>query len=385
MCWKGNDFLFGDAGNDTEYGDAGADKIYGGGGADKLYGGADNDELHGGNGDDILVSIGGGDADQLFGDDGFDGFWYDNAENEKVMDESDKEIEFRHEHSVTNFHDYDINPFSFDTDIPASIHIAVGKEPTGGNFQDPVLTGAGSWKNFANQPLFPAAGPNPNDVQQGAVGDCWYGASISAMARKNPDRLKQSVVELGDGTYAARFFINGAEVYYRVDGDLPVDNSGNLMYLKQGGGGSIYTAILEKALAFARTGQGNYASLEGGHMDWAFSTMGVNNSGRFNWTEFKTGADLLSKIDQLDGEGKVIGFGTFEFLQTANAGPMVGKHAYSVVKVNKDANGKLVSVELRNPWGNDGVQNVSNYNDGYVTLNATQALNALQTLYWGMA
>ena len=70
---------------------------------------------------------------------------------------------------------------------------------------DPKVTsGATGYKNFASpaHPLFGDGGPIADDVAQGDVGDCFFLATLASVAKVDPNLIRQSVVDLGDGTYA---------------------------------------------------------------------------------------------------------------------------------------------------------------------------------------
>jgi hypothetical protein len=87
------------------------------------------------------------------------------------------------------------------------------------------------------------------------------------MAEVNPDAIRKLVVDLGDGSYAVRFFRAGVAEYVRVDADLYVGgaNSTIPVYAKPGQQNSIWVPIVEKAYAFWRRQQGSYASINGGN------------------------------------------------------------------------------------------------------------------------
>ena len=102
-----------------------------------------------------------------------------------------------------------------------------------------------AYKNFATNPLFSDGGPSEDDIQQGYVGDCWYLSSLSSVAKVNPDRIRQSVVDLGDGTFAVQFFRNGQAVFERVDADFATWY-GQMAYANTGKGGSLWVAVMER-------------------------------------------------------------------------------------------------------------------------------------------
>jgi hypothetical protein len=232
-----------------------------------------------------------------------------------------------------------------------------------------------TYKNFATYPLFADAGPSRNDVCQGYVGDCWYLSVLSAMADKNPNSIRQSVVELGDGTYAVQFTRNnGADVFVRVDADLPVDTGGELNYAWFGDQNSIWVAIMEKAYACFRDSEATdprwyvatYSNLDGGWMDEAFGDMGYDATCVWDATD---AADLMAKIQTQVSAGKAV---TLAIDKVAAGARLIGDHAYSVIAVETDADGNT-SLLLRNPWGIDGVSTGDGHDDGYVTVTAAQA------------
>jgi len=71
------------------------------------------------------------------------------------------------------------------------------RELNGQNLLDPV-NGAGTYQSFSDRPLFGAGGPSKDDVVQGGLANCYYLAGLSAVAKQNANRIKQSVVDLGD-------------------------------------------------------------------------------------------------------------------------------------------------------------------------------------------
>src|SRR5688572_11579109 len=207
----GNDIVYAGAGDDVVHGDSGNDWMGGDDGNDKMYAGAGDDVMAGGNGDDVMVSIGGGQYDMIGGNAGYDSFWCDAEVTEKVLDADYWETNNGHIHRVAGFRNYHYS---------SGTNIAVSRELNGQNLAEPVNGGDFS-RNFSTQPLFAPTGPTQDDVDQGSLGDCYFLAPLAAIAKTNPDRIRQSVVELGDRTYAVRFHSGGTEQYVRVDADLP--------------------------------------------------------------------------------------------------------------------------------------------------------------------
>ncbi len=48
---------------------------------------------------------------------------------------------------------------------------------------------------------------DPMDVDQGSLGDCYFVASMAAVARANPDAIKELLVDNGDGTFDVTLYI----------------------------------------------------------------------------------------------------------------------------------------------------------------------------------
>jgi hypothetical protein len=231
---------------------------------------------------------------------------------------------------------------------------------------------------FSDRPLFASDGPTKDDIFQGNVGDCYFLATLSATARTDPDRIRQHVVDLGDGTYAVEF----NDAYVRVDGELPIGILGIPVYAKLGHQNSLWVAIMEKAWAFSRTGANTYASIAYGWMSEVFGALGSSTTIAGS---FADGASLLSYLRGELNAGKAVTFGTY--IVPADC-PCIGQHAYLVERVNYGwvFNGGSflwapVSVTLRNPRGYDGAGSDANTADGYVTITGAQALGALSQVH----
>jgi hypothetical protein len=351
------------------FGDAGDDTLGGGSGSDSLYGGAGRDQLRGGGGDDTLVCVGDNSADRCVGGAGLDSFWADSSSSEIITDASADEQAAGAVHRISQFKGGEPAALPEQSVSPVS----TGAQPGGGQtLNDPVLTeGAASYKNFSNLPLFSPRGPAADDVKQGQLGDCYLLASLSAIARQDPQFIRQTIVDLGDGTFAAQFTNRSRKTFVRVDGDLPTTRFGTLAYAQLGKGKSVWVAIMEKAYAFFRRGRADYAALVGGFMGEVFEDLGMKTSSIFS---AKSGQELLSKLNAELQAGNAVTFGTNE---KTKAAPIISGHAYEVDQISTDADGIPTQVRLRNPWATDGAGS-DGKDDGYITLTADQA----QKVFW---
>jgi len=358
----GNDSVMVDASVTTGcilYGGAGNDTLVGGSGNDRLYGGAGKNVLNGGAGDDVLDSVG-STRDTLAGGTGRDSFWADaNPSAERITDLSADEVAGGDVHRVASLYSGPGAP---------KARARIAKALSVRALPEPRTDGAGPYLDFSNHPLFSDAGPSGDDVNQGNVGDCYFLAPLSSIARLDPWKIRQSVLDMGDGTYLVQFSRGSSKAFVRVDGQLPTWDGTNPEYAGLGAGSSTWVAILEKAYAVYRTGANSYLSLGGGWMDETFTAMGGASSSVYSVPDSTT---MLKQMQQALAAGKAIAFGTASITDNA---PLLGSHAYSVEQVIADASGTPTAVQLRNPWGIDGAGN-DGANDGYVTVTAAQLFN----------
>jgi hypothetical protein len=340
----------------------GRDTLIGGKGDDRFHAGKGLNDMRGRGGDDVFVTIGGGKFDSVTGGMGVDSFWLDADSSEIITDLSSEEIGYGSEHRVSAF-------MSYNTGLFGGAGTAVSKEIEGQKLLDPKTTSTSMvYKDFSNRPLFSDAGPTADDVSQGQLGDCYFLATISSIADVNPYRIRNAIVDLGDGTYAVRFKSHNTETYVRVDGDLPTRYN-YLSYAQEGAENSIWVAVMEKAWAFYRFKDGDYGSIEGGWMSEAYGALGAPATSVWS---VGNGQQLLDRISAELEAGKSV---TFAVDDAPYGTPLVSCHAYSVHSVGYDANGNRV-LTLRNPWGVDGYSVRDGVNDGYVTLTAAEAFQA---------
>lgn len=316
--------------------------LYGGVGSDSLYEACpDQAYLYGEDGDDSMVSVGGG-ADSVTGGAGLDTFWTDSSD--KLADVETAETAARSVHSIASFAQ------------------SVSLEVAGQEIADPVA-GYSYSDLFVNQPLF-AAGPEYNDIKQGALGDCYFLAGLSAIAQSDPALIRQSITALGDGTYAIRFFKSGVANYYRVDAQLPTSGSSPAYAKLTRYGSELWVALLEKAFAQFRYGQNSYASIEGGWMDEAYTA--ITGLGYSSYSTSAYTADALAQKMQND----LLAGHALTAASAGDIAPIVGGHAYEIHAVEYDTTTGTWYVTVYNPWGVDGNAWDSNSSDGLLRLTA---------------
>lgn len=203
-----------------------------------------------------------------------------------------------------------------------------------------------------------------NDIDQEQVGDCFLLGSLAAVARQDPQRIRDMVVDNGNGTYTVTFQEQrwvgvgfGARLEYvgvpiTVAADFPGGLAGN-GHAKPGDTGwgtvEIWPLVVEKAYGQYLTCQDPYAALDRG------------GSSR-HLLEMLTGRPAASTGFRLGGLGGPETFDTMladfqagkaiTVCTDAKDGTLVKDHCYAVSNVYCDASGKQW-VELYNPWGHD--------------------------------
>lgn len=370
--------ITGGAGKDTILGGQGNDVLMGGLNIDLIDGRGGTNYMVGGRGNDTLIGIA-GQADEMLAGLGNNSYWGSDNGSE-IADINATELAEGAWHAVGSFVSYNVpDRFSLSSYTPSMV-------PRGQNFPDPLVNDgsiAGGVSDVESQPLFGPSGPLPQDVTQQDAGDCFFLASLSAIAAVKPEYLKQMVTNLGDGTYAVRFFGSGGNpVFVRVDGDLATDGFGDPIYANFGADGqSTWAAIIEKAYTEFKDTRGvpaGYEDINGGFVSEAFSDLGAKNLTSPDASNFNTdGSDLISFISNELAQGKAVAYGT-NSVTPHDGVPLIPLHAYQVVGIVKDSSGNSV-VELRNPWGSD-LGNGTTFDgkdDGYVFVSPADMINSM--------
>jgi hypothetical protein len=321
------------------YGGSGNNTLIAGSGNDSLWGGGGTDSLVAGNGNDTLVAVGDVGA-TLVGGRGFDSFWTNDQPSDVITHVTAAEIAGGNVHQITSFLESGATLAATTIDLLGHV-ITVYTPPTGtAAITDPATTL--TYQSFSGDPLFSTAGPTADDIFQGTLGDCYFMAELSATAKTDPNRIRQSICDLGDGTYAVQLVNDsGADMWVRVDADLPT-SGGKLIYGGLGAQDSLWVALMEKAYAAVASADDSYASINYGQTGQGF--LAIGGTGVTSLGTFSDGQQLLSNIssDLLDGEA---------------VSYSMGSHVYAVTGVDLDTQ----ILTLRNPWGT------------YTTLTAVQA------------
>jgi hypothetical protein len=197
---------------------------------------------------------------------------------------------------------------------------------------------------YFSQPLY-ANGINSNDVSQGQVGDCYFLATLAAIANEQPQYIQDMFTDNGDNTFTVRFFKNGVAEYVTVDRFLPKASWGAAY---ANASTELWVALAEKAYAQlseskwsrSSTSTNAYDSISGGWMSNVIpqvTALGAVSKSIGSTTKAQLIA--LSNSNTLLTAGFVYG--------TIAADGIVNGHAYTITGYDV-ATDKFF---LRNPWG----------------------------------
>jgi hypothetical protein len=296
-----------------------------------------------------------------------------------------------------------------------SLQQATGRRPT--PEQPELMKGhrdASSYQQVEGQ-LF-VNGVSREDIRQGAAGNCYFLASLSALAESHPEAIQNAIRQNGDGTYTVTFHLppgfeqlralgpagglmqesavdamarlgvstGGRKVEVTVDGTLPTSEKGAL-YSKTPEG-ELWVPIMEKAYAklwggYGAVGNGgNMATamrlLTGGDVDTRM--LGTNFVENMLSVKYRAREVTPQKVDQVYADiqaataaGKFLAASTYVNNSVDRQDGIVYGHVYSMHGVSEEGGQKYV--HLRNPWGrhepgNDGA------NDGFFKMPMEQFL-----------
>lgn len=208
-------------------------------------------------------------------------------------------------------------------------------------------------------------GPGADDVRQGNLGDCWFLASLAAVARRNPQLIRDMISGPDkDGNYQVTFYTDtrgsflyffgtgGNKVTVTVDGKLPVrKDNGEVAYAQlgpaQGDQVATWVAIVEKAWAVRN---GGYPKIDGGYSGDALQAITGWKSEPFDPGSLSK-QDFITKMRDAQHNGQpavadLLDKNDADFRKGVVDKNLVVGHSYVVLDVRDDG-----SVLMQNPWG----------------------------------
>jgi calpain-15 len=204
-------------------------------------------------------------------------------------------------------------------------------------------------------------GIDPNDINQGSLGDWWFLASLASIA-ENPALVKRLFITQEyneEGIYRVKVCKNGEWMTINIDDYIPCHLNGGPMFASNEGN-ELWTMLLEKAYAKVH---GNYCQLRSGFLEHGMCDLtGCPTieykfpEGRHDYYQIEEFADdLWDKLTKADIKGYIMWGATPGVDKwTEGSGPnndtgIVAGHAYSVISWKSYQGERLL--KIRNPWG----------------------------------
>lgn len=401
-----SNILIGGPGNDRLYGSDKVDTMSGNDGDDWLNAMAGNDHVTGGNNDDVL--LGGSGVDYLDGGSGKDRIVAMDAQPDTIVPQpAGSSIVERDElwvdapdllantaaifvvrnqfsdavHIVSQYRTYDAFG-TFETTPPMTWGVSSLIDPDARvQHQDADL----SKTDFGSSPLFGPNGPVWNDIDQGSVGTCYFLSRLAALAKTQPQHIRDMVTELGDGTFVVQFLNQeGNPVFVRVDGDLYRKN-GDILYAERGTGDSMWVAVVEKAWAIHRYGYATYDSISGGNGTQSDDrtenaiALGIEDT-KIYQTDYPTPQTFANSIKTMLDSGRGVVFGARSFIsdsmQMIPANFRSGEHILMVHSVDTNAAGDVIKIRYYDLYGGP-LKEMSNLNVFFYGCGAITAFKPL--------
>ncbi|KAE9601229.1 hypothetical protein Lal_00023944 [Lupinus albus] len=202
--------------------------------------------------------------------------------------------------------------------------------------------------------LFSGA-PNPSDVCQGRLGDCWFLSAVAVLTEFS--RISEVIITPGyneEGIYTIRFCVQGEWIPVVVDDWIPCELPGKPAFATSKKAYELWVSILEKAYAKLH---GSYEALEGGLVQDALVDLTGGAGEEIDMRSGEAQIDLASgrlwsQLLRFKQEGFLLGAGSpsGSDVHISSSGIVQG-HAYSILQVREVDGHKLV--QIRNPWANE--------------------------------
>ncbi|CAF4436613.1 unnamed protein product [Rotaria sp. Silwood2] len=201
--------------------------------------------------------------------------------------------------------------------------------------------------------------PKPNDVLQGALGDCWFITALSVLAEE-PEYLMRVLISKqynSEGIYCVRLCKDGEWTQVLVDDRLPCTSNKKLAY-SQAHRKQLWVPLIEKALAKLN---GSYEAIIAGRCCEGLATVTGSPCETLILGRSNNPDDKNVDYDRL--WSKLLNARSQRFLMCAMCcNNLINKeeyekfgllniHAYSLQDLKQSKDGKHRLVKLRNPWG----------------------------------
>ena len=211
------------------------------------------------------------------------------------------------------------------------------------------------YKESDGHSLFGSTGIQPEDIEQGEIGNCWFMHGASAVAER-AGRLEKVFLNDGlsnNGIYGCQMYILGVPTTITVDDEMPLDDFGKSVFAGVSKDGALWGPIIEKCFAKLH---GTYESIISGDPRHSIEVLHGSPSSNYSHGD-KTAAQIFALVKDADAIHGMISASTpGESDEDKSARGIAQKHVYTVLSAHEAVNGQGQTVKLyriRNPWGKE--------------------------------
>lgn len=220
---------------------------------------------------------------------------------------------------------------------------------------------------------------DPRNIDQGSLADCWFLASLGAVAAQDPQWLQDHIsYDSEAGTYTVTFYDDGEPVDVTIDDDFTPSGSGDA------NGNPSWATVYEKAAAVFMGGDYTDVEYDSAAQGLEMITGQDSDTDGSGANPFDGPPDFDDMQGALDEGRPVVAFANTNRDYIPWDGPedssVVANHMYVVDGVNED--GEIV---LINPWGPGGGTIDGDKKPGEIKLTPEEFESSFQSVTYGEA
>jgi len=229
-------------------------------------------------------------------------------------------------------------------------------------------------------------GVEPEDVQQGRLGNCWFCCSLASMAEREELIARLFVTPSGgnEGIHVVRFWHNGIEENVIMDDYFPCKPFSGPIYTKTGED-ELWVALLEKAYAKI---YGCYERLVSGSPYHSLPDLTGNPAEIYELHDEEQLQGLWEKLVHWNStENNLMSVACDESSRKSHKS-LMNDHSYTILDGKESKKLGVRLLQLRNPWGHgewDGKWSDDDFNSWTATAKAefgVEELNPDDGAFW---
>lgn len=201
-------------------------------------------------------------------------------------------------------------------------------------------------------PLF-IRGVDVEDVQQGAINNCYFACGLSLLAHYRPGAIQNAIKELPDGNFEVTLLegkYRPTPVKVIVNSDIFLNDDGEPIYTHSSTG-ELWPMILEKAYA-EHVGGGSYENIgQGGKAGDVVRALTGEPYMMYQLADVHSAQEVFEEIRETVKAGRPASAGTHSEKGRYKGLNLYANHNYAILDAGEDEQTGRPYLVLRNPWG----------------------------------